>query len=217
MDNKTVLKFHVVGMGPGSKKYVLPEALKVIEQAEVLFGAEKLIAPFTGQGNTKKGVSMTGSLDKFLDKLNLCRQTRKAAVLVSGDPGFYSLLGPIRKRFAPKEYEVVPGLTAYQLACAQIGLSWHEYLLTSVHGRPMEELDKLTNTNQGVIILTDHHNNPARISRYLEKQGWNDRTVWICEKISYPEEKIEELRLKNVPYQKEYKLCLMIIAPACGE
>ncbi len=210
-------KFYVVGMGPGAKEYILPAALKAIEYSKVLFGSEKLIFPFTGSESSREGVPFTGSLDKFLDKLDIHRQKQRAAVLVSGDPGFYSLLGALKRRFSPNEYEVIPGLAAYQLACARIGLTWQEYQLTSVHGRPLEELDKLANTDQGVIILTDRRNHPARVSQYLKNLGWKDRTVWVCENISYPEEKIEKYGLGEIPRQKEYKLCLMIISPACGE
>ncbi len=209
--------FHVIGMGPGGKDYILPAALKVIEQAEVLFGVEKLITPFTGPENSRRGFLFTGSLEQFLDKLDYHRRSRRAAVLVSGDPGFYSLLGAIRRRFPPGEYEVVPGLAAYQLACARIGLPWQEYRLISVHGRPLEKLDSLADSDEGVIILTDRRNHPARIGEYLDKRGWNDRTVWICENISGPHEKIEEYRIRDLYRLKEGTLCLMIISPACGE
>ena len=213
----TVPKFYVIGMGPGVKEYIMPSALRAIEHSEILFGAEKLIAPFTDSESSIEGVPFTGSLNKFLDKLDFHRQKQRAAVLVSGDPGFYSLLGAVKRRFSPNEYEVIPGLAAYQLACARIGLPWQEFRLTSVHGRPMEELDRLGNSDQGVIILTDNRNNPARVSQYLKNLGWKDRTVWVCENISYPEEKIEKYGLGEIPLQKEYKLCLMIISPACGE
>lgn len=210
-------KFYVIGMGPGAKEYILSSALRAIEHSEILFGAEKLIVPFTGSENSREGIPFTGSLDKFLDKLDIHRQKQRAAVLVSGDPGFYSLLEAVRRRFSPNEYEVIPGLAAYQLACARIGLTWQEFRLTSVHGRPLEELDKLANTDQGVIILTDRRNHPVRVNQYLKNLGWKNRTVWICENISYPEEKIEKFRLGEIPLQKEYKLCLMIISPVSGE
>ncbi len=212
-----MFKFYVIGMGPGGKDYILPAATKVIEQAEVLFGAEKLIDSFTGPESSGRGFPFTGSPEEFLDKLDYHRRSKRAAVLVSGDPGFYSLLGAVRKRFAPGEYEVIPGLAAYQLACARIGLPWQEYRLISVHGRSLEKLDNLANSDQGVIILTDPHNHPARIGEYLEKKGWKDRTVWICENISNPREKIEEYRLRELPRSQEDKLCLMIISPASGE
>ena len=116
------------------------------------------------------------------------------------------------------EYEVIPGLAAYQLACARIGLPWQDFLLTSVHGRPLAGLDNLPDNDKGVIILTDGHNNPARISEYLKNRGWeNCRTTWVCENISYPEEKIKKYKLGEIPNEEEYKLCLMIISPNCGE
>ena len=210
-------KFYVVGMGPGAKEYILPAALRAVEQSEVLFGSEKLISPFTGPESSREGVLFTGPLEKVLDKLDFHRHKQKAAVLVSGDPGFYSLLEAVRRRFSPNEYEVIPGLTAYQLACARIGLTWQEFLLVSVHGRSLEELDKLLNTDRGVIILTDSRNHPTRVSEYLINMGWRDRTVWVCENISYPEEKIEKYGLGEIPRKKEYKLCLMIISPVSGE
>lgn len=210
-------KFYIVGMGPGAKEYILPKALEIIEQAEILFGSEKLIAPYTNKENLKRGVPFSGSVEKFLDKLDIYRQKQRTAVLVSGDPGFYSLLGAVKRRFSTDEYEVIPGLAAYQLACARIGLPWQEFRLTSVHGRPLQKLDKLAKSNGGAVILTDSRNNPARVGGYLEEMGWKKRTVWVCKNISYPEEKIEKYKLETIPEQKEHQLCLMIISPDCGE
>ena len=211
-------KFHVVGMGPGSPEYILPAALNAVEKAEVLFGSGPLINEWAQHCSTvKETVPLSGSVDTFLDKLDEQRVDKNCAVLVTGDAGFYSLLAAIRRRFSPDEFIVIPGITAFQLACAKIGLPWQEYLLASAHGKSLDSMYEHLSSDRGAIILTDRKNNPQRIAEYLREKGWSDRSGWICKNIAKEDEEIFGIKLHSISPEKENGLCLMILQPASME
>ena len=211
-------KFHVIGMGPGSPEYTLPPAVEAVEAADVLFGSEALIQEWAQRSRTaKETVPLSGSVETFLDRLDELRNSRCCAVLVTGDAGFYSLLAAVRRRFKPDEFDVIPGITAFQLACARLRLPWQEFLLASAHGKSLETMHGQLSPARGAVILTDRKNNPGKIAEYLRKQGWADRDCWICMNMAKENEKITGIRLHCVSPDKEYGLCLMILQPESTE
>jgi precorrin-2 methylase len=106
-------RFTVVGLGPGSPEYLLPLARQVIEEAETLAGGRRHLAPF--EGGKKKLIFLENGLESLLDAVDSRRESERIALLLSGDPCIFSLLGRIAARFSPGDYEVVPGLSSFQL------------------------------------------------------------------------------------------------------
>ena len=70
---------------------------------------------------------------------------------MSGDPGYYSLLDALKRDFPSGLIEVIPGLSAMQLAFARLALPWHEASLLSFHGRRPD--DKELIYSKGRILL----------------------------------------------------------------
>ena len=60
---------------------------------------------------------------------------RRVAVLVSGDPGLYSLAQNVVRRFGREHCEVVPAVSSVQVAFARLGLDWADARILSAHGR----------------------------------------------------------------------------------
>ncbi len=127
----------VVGIGPGSDGFLVPAAKDAIAGAEILAGAPRHLVPFNGSG--KILLPMEGELDSFLDVLAEKRHCGKTVLLLSGDPCLFSLLGKITARFSPDEYEVIPGVSSFQLLFAKLGIQWNGTEIASLHGRPLED------------------------------------------------------------------------------
>ena len=61
-----------------------------------------------------------------------------AAVLMSGDTGFYSgtkKLVSLLEEETDWEIEVIPGISSLQYFCAKIKVSWEDAKVLSLHGR----------------------------------------------------------------------------------
>jgi precorrin-6Y C5,15-methyltransferase (decarboxylating) len=93
--------------------------------------------------------------------------------------------------FPKDELVFVPQVSSVQLAFARIKESWHDACVVSLHGRPMTAL--LPALRQGaakIAVLTDAQNHPAAIASFLSAQGLAHYTLWVCEELGGPGERV---------------------------
>jgi cobalt-precorrin-7 (C5)-methyltransferase len=175
----------VLGMGPGHPDYVLPITQRLIAESDVLVGGERHLAAYAGSGKTC--LPLRGDLDALVDVLRRERLTRRVAVLLSGDPGFYGMLDLLRRHFAADELRVEPGISAFQYLMARIGEPWHPAALASLHGRECD-FRALIGRHRCTALLTDAARSAAWLAARLL-----DRTrieIVVGEHLSYPQERI---------------------------
>lgn len=197
----------VIGIGPGSRDYLVPEAIKLVQEAEILIGGKRALALFSEHPGTK--MEITGKLKKVMDFIH-ANQEKKIAVLVSGDPGFHSLLPLLKKNFPQKKIKVIPGISSVQLAFARLALPWHDAVLLSLHGRKLEILTQHFKAKT-IAILTDPENAPPKIAEYWLKHGGTDCQAYICKNLSYENEEIECYSMSQLAQLKENTPCVMVI------
>lgn len=201
-------RIYVVGIGPGSMEYVVPAALTAVKDAEVLVGGKRALELFKDQDKTTYAIATIPDTLKFIKE----NRTKNIAVLVSGDPGLFSLLPLLKKEFRNHELEVIPGISSIQLAFSQIKESYEDAVMVSLHGRDDENLVKTVSGAKKVAILTDAINTPQRIAKKLLDQGVPDREAWVLENLSYPDEKIIVSSLSELASDtEEHPLAIMII------
>ena len=206
MQNKII----VAGIGPGDKDFITPAALKKIRAAKFLVGGRRSLAEFANDSQ------ITCAITKDLDTpINFIRENLlldEVVVMVSGDPGYYSLLDLLRKKFPPAIIEVIPSISAIQLAFAKLALPWHNATLLSFHGRqPAQESLKFFD---GKILgmLTDTEFNSATISKLLIDCGWSsDSIITVCARLSYPDEKIFSTTLNKAANSEPVNNCVLIV------
>lgn len=179
----------VVGIGPGSPDYIVPAASRAIEQASVLVGSARALATFAkGEICTKV---IDGDIDGVLRFLAEKITDNNVVVMVSGDPGFYSLLAAIRTRFTAEQVQVIPGISSMQMAFCRIAEPWQDAQLISLHGRtqPKDVLNYQAGKKLG--FLTDSIHNPRQIAALLISGGWPIQSpTWLCTKLSYDDEEV---------------------------
>lgn len=189
-------KFHIIGIGPGTKDYLLPMAGKVIGNADCLIGAKRPLSLFARLKKEKK--YLEGDFDGAILYIKKNRPKKRIAVLVSGDPGFYSFLCRVQKAFKKQDYEVIPGISILQIAFARIGRSWQDAKTISLHGRQPRNLAQEIRDYKKVFLLTDARFPAAAIAARLLSRGINDRRVTVFENLSYPDERITETTLEGL-------------------
>jgi len=184
----------VVGVGPGSGEYLSPAAAAAVREAEVLVGGRHALALFPEDGRERRLIG--SDLDGVLDFIAGARQEKRVAVLLSGDPGFFSLLPRLRVRFGAENLRVVPGISSLQLACARLALNWHDFHTVSVHGRDGEALatvcDKLR-----VAVLTGPRFPPAAVCRYFLERGCRFAQVVVLTDLGLPGELVTNTTLEG--------------------
>lgn len=202
-----VYPIKVVGTGPGHEDYLLPVARKAVRECDCLFGAEKALGLFAHLG--KPAYPLDKNIARLVPQLKNLRQKYRVAVLVSGDPGFYSLLAFLKKHFSRAELEVIPGISSVQLAFARIKETWQDARFSSVHGRTLEKLPEEIRPGQTVAVLTGGKNTPGAVARFLAGKIPGDPRVILCTGLSGPEETIIETKLSRV--DQELQNSIMVI------
>ncbi|MDD4601891.1 Cobalamin biosynthesis bifunctional protein CbiET [bioreactor metagenome] len=200
----------VVGIGPGSPDYLLPVAYRTIKNATVLVGSKRALDAFATDTVNKKVID--GDIEGVIAFIKDHLLTDDVVVMVSGDPGFYSMLGALKARFLKSQITVIPGISSAQLAYARIGEVWQDSLLTSLHGREQHSDSLKYEVNKKLGILTDGVNNPQRIAQRLIALGWpEDSHVWLCEYLSYENERIIPTTLKETTSIDGFSHCVMVV------
>ena len=206
MENKII----VAGIGLGSGEYVTPAALNKIRLAKFLVGGKRALAEFSTANQ------ITCAITRDLDApINFVREKillGEVVVMVSGDPGYYSMLDLLRKNFPPSMIEVIPSISAMQLAFAKIALPWHDATLLSFHGRQPARAALEYSAGKILGLLTDAEFNSATISKILIDCGWSgNSSVTICARLSYPDEKIFTTTLATAAQSLPVKHCVLIV------
>ena len=206
MENKII----VAGIGPGAESFITPAALEKIRAAKFLVGGRRALAEFS------KPEQVTCAITRDLDAaINFIREKisgGEVVVMVSGDPGYYSLLDLLRKNFPPARIEVIPSISAMQLAFARLALPWHSATLLSFHGRRPADSDLKFAQGKVLGLLTDAEFNSKTIAQILLEKGWAESSsVAICARLSYADEKIIRTDLAAAAVSEPVKNCILIV------
>lgn len=203
----------VAGIGPGHPDYMVPEARRAIEEARFLVGGRRALAQYAQRNsNEQKTFPVTRDIPGVLDFIAAALEQSDIVVMVSGDPGYYSLLDALRRRFSAKLFHVIPGISSFQLAFARLSLPWHEACLLSFHGRVPREED-LTYTEGKILgMLTDHVHTSQIIAKKLLSCGWPSAAFFaICARLSYADEQVLRLTLEEAARHVPVSSCIIIV------
>lgn len=223
----------IIGTGPGDGRYALPAALEKIRGCGCLAGYGEHLSRFIQAGQQFLDLSSRGpGLSEGLKRIGALEKegNTKIGLVVSGDPGFHSLLSTIKERFPEWTLEVIPGLSAFQVACAKLALPWQEMLLLSLHGEEsvertvrlarLSELltpsDQGSNETGGAVVLTGGFYTPEKIAALLPAPGAAGRReeVWLCCNIGEDDEVLKMVTLRELAGTRSAEgLCTMIFPP----
>ena len=193
-ENAPVHPIRVVGIGPGHRDYVLPAGLRAIEEAQVIVGGRRALSDFASEGQEQ--IVIGADIEAVLTAIDEARHRTRVVVMVSGDPGYFSLLDAIKRRLPSAPVEVIPGIGSLQMAFARLSLPWHEARLLSFHGRTPPDAQLFYEEGAMLGLLTDARQNSKTIAEKLISLGWKRETkLYILTRLSYEDEQIMETTL----------------------
>lgn len=178
----------IIGIGPGGAQYLTQEARDKVEAADMVAGSERLLELFPDLKAER--LVLDGNI-KAVTEIICNSAARRVAVLVSGDPGLFSLMGTIKNKISPEVLDVVPGISSVQLLFARLGIAWDDVKLISLHGRPDEKtiLLKAAAGNSKIAIFTGSNFPPGTIASTLIESGFSGMAA-VGENLSYPGERL---------------------------
>lgn len=175
---------YIVGLGPGSKDYILPKAIDTLKKSNVIIGFKRLINDLDFINTNKIVIS---SLRETLEYIQQNGQDNIISLVASGDPSFFGISEYIKKNY-PGNIVVIPGISSFQYLTTKLNKSWNYAFTGSVHARNEDFIEKVK-VNKLSIWLTDNKNNSAFLCKLLNENNI-ECTVIIGEHLSYENERI---------------------------
>lgn len=178
----------ITGCGPGGREYLTRAAEEAVAGADVLAGAPGLLGLFPDfPGRT---LILAGDIPGFLHELEGCGGV--VAVLVSGDPGLFSLSRRVLEHFGTHRCRIIPGISSLQVACARLGLDWENTRIVSLHAPedtpPVQ--DMLAFAQIAVFAGNGAHDTQFVALYQALRAGYR---AMLCEDLTLPGERICEL------------------------
>ena len=197
-------KVYIVGIGPGSKKFILPQAVEVMEECHIIVGFKRAIESLAF---IKKQKLVLESLTETLTFINENRD-KNIAIAASGDPCFYGISDYIGRNFQG-DLEIIPGISSFQYLFAKLKKSWQGAFLGSLHGREAEFVD-IVKRERVSFWLTDKKTTPSLIAKKLLEEGVK-AVIHIGENLSYEDERICTVKLEAATCMEFSELSVIII------
>ena len=167
---------HVVGIGEDGLDGLTPATRAVVEAAEVILGGDR---HHDLSGNiTAERLSWPSPFNAMIETIQGLKG-RRAVILVTGDPLWFSVGARIGRAIPASEIVYHPQLSAFQLAAARMGWSMPDVETLTVHGRPVEQMIAFIQPDQRLLILTTGSDTPGKIARFLSERGFGQSRMTV--------------------------------------
>jgi len=202
-------KLYIVGIGPGHKDLVCPAVGKIIEQGDIIIGGRRNLQLFS---HLKKEKLVIGNnLEDIYGYIEKNIESKVITVLVSGDPGIYSIMEYLKSRLNGYDLVVLPGISSMQYLCAKMNISWNDAEIVSLHGREQEDLISIIRNNKKVILFTGGISSPQGIAKEFIKNDLSEVKITVGENLSYQKERIISGKPEDIIKLEFENLSIMLV------
>ncbi|MFZ2633138.1 MAG: precorrin-6y C5,15-methyltransferase (decarboxylating) subunit CbiE [Desulfosalsimonadaceae bacterium] len=200
----------IIGCGPGNRDYLMPAAWAAAKEADVLIGSGRLLDLFDDLAKLRKICPANVAEAIALLEKSLMNG-RRIGVLVSGDPGVFSLATAVKRHFGPSRCRVVPGISAAQLAFARLGLEWASGRIISAHGREPGTRPEDLKMVSPIAVLCGGQSGRVWVSNLVDALK-DTHQAWICTSLGMADETIRPAGPKPLMSHPLASLTVVVLA-----
>ena len=190
----------IIGFGEGDIKTLTLGGLTAIKNAEQIIASERIFDVLPKELLEGKEHFCESSPQKIIELIN-SSQRDELAILVSGDTGFFSLARVIRsmenKILSSHTLELVPGISSFSYFLNKLQISYEDCRHISLHGRSQSILSSVIHSKK-LFGITSGNDDLKYIHKVLTRNGYGELEIFIGENLSYEDEKISRLRVKDI-------------------
>jgi precorrin-6Y C5,15-methyltransferase (decarboxylating) len=211
----------LVGMGMGDQALLTLEAGERIREADLIFGAERLLAGVLSAAEKLPYYMAEDIIPDLIERSSKQygdKEKLRVAVLFSGDTGFYSgagklyeeLMREIRTGRLAAVVKIYPGISCVSYLAAKLGCSWQEGAILSIHGRTANILETIRTNGRTFLLVSGLEDMKALGSMFI-KTGMKEVKIFVGYQLSYPEEQIMVLSPEDCSELKKEGLYVCLI------
>jgi len=181
----------IIGCGPGSPDCLTIEAVKAVRTCVRIVGSQRLLGLFpwfTGE-KIPIGTDMSSAV-KMIDEI---REKGPVGVLVSGDPGLFSLARLVRDKFGSDICKNVPGISSLQVAFARVGLDWSDARIVTSHAQdPDSDVVSSLYSESKIAVFLGRSDSMNWVRSFLMTHPREVKCL-LFENLTLEDEKIREI------------------------
>jgi len=201
-------RIHIIGIGEDGLPGLTAAARKLVEEADLLLGEPHALdlVPAGGQARVALGTNIEDAVSRLQ-----AASAERVVVLVMGDPLFYGVARYLCDKMGKDRFEVVPHVSAMQTAFARVKESWEEAFLTNLATHGVDSVLEQIRSAEKVGLFTSESWPPALVARTLLDHGIDYFTVYVCENLGAPDERVTQGELAEIAEQEFSAMNVMIL------
>ena len=197
----------LIGLGMGDRGSMTEEALNTIGEADLIMGSERLIGICRRKFNKRaeyvteyRPLETAEYIARRLEKQDARSRGISAAVLFSGDSGFYSGCRRVYEALERRveeglkaEIRICPGISSVAYLSARIGRPYDDAYILSVHGRGEDSIIKAAahvRISRDSYLLMGGREDIKALARALLDAGLGDCIITAASELSSTDERI---------------------------
>ena len=197
----------LIGMGMGNRDCITGEAIRIIGEADVIIGSERLTDICKKEYNSRaeylisyKASEIAGFIEERLKRQDIREQGTAVALVFSGDSGFFSGCRRVYEALQRKvegglkaEIRIHPGISSVSYLSARIGRSYAGAYITTIHGRGEDSIIKAAahvRICSDVYVLMGGAGDVTALAGLLNDAGLGGCMITVAADLSFPDEKI---------------------------
>lgn len=202
-------KVTLIGMGMGNKNHLTYEAVKALEESDVIIGASRMLTLCRSIVSHKEFYS-SYTKEEIVRFIKAHPEYTNIAIAFSGDVGFSSGAKGLSSLLDSCQITAVSGISTPVYFLNKIGVPWEDTLFLSKHGKELNIVSKVRN-NEKICVLLGSTSDVSEICHKLLEYGMENLDITVGEKLSYPEEKILTGKPKDFANQVTENLAVIYI------
>ncbi len=201
-------KIHIIGMGDDGLAGVTSAARQLVEQAQLIIGAEATLSKLPPLKSERLVVG--NNLEEAIERISRAGDKR-IVVLASGDPLFYGVARYLCDKLGKDRFDVVPHVSSMQLAFARVKESWEEAFLTDLANRPLDQaIEKIRVAGKAGLFTSDTCP-PKAVAQALLDRRIDYFSAYVCENLGSPDERVTQGELAEIATQDFSPLNVMVL------
>ena len=225
VDGNTRTEVSLIGIGMGPGQMTL-EARRRLDRADLVFGAPRMLEQLPADREQYPYYRAEDIIPVLLEKQKHFSGGRlRAAILFSGDTGFYSGCEKIKLELNNNGFQAVniyPGISSVSCLAARAGVSWQDAKLCSIHGRSQDSswkahlLETVRQQEKTFLLLSDGQE-IRQMGDLLTKGGLGNCRIYLGFRLTYPDEKLLCFPACEAEKYSDRGLCsCLIMNPGAG-
>ncbi len=220
MSPPTNPKVYIVGVGPGSLRYLTEETRAAVTASEIVLGWELDLLPVKDflPGKEVCVQNVTNYREEATRVAQLAKKTGKTVAIPRiGDPCISSGLLELLDVFSGFDVEIIPGISSVQVAAAIARINIDDSAVVSFHdyGDPEAEKKFMLDSfkaRKNLVILTSPDLTPNEAAKYLISHGVDPVTPAVaCSSLTLKEEEILKSNLSEISKRAFHWLSVLVI------